>query len=321
VSGIRIGFRPEGIEIEGGLVWLDATRPKPFGLITHAHGDHVARHKTVLATPATAALFRKRNGPGPEFLERRYGETTRVGDLEITLLPAGHILGSAMALIEGRGQRLLYTGDVRLEGGLTCPPAQPVKADILITEATFGLPRYVFEPAGAVRARLLDFARETLEQGSTPVFLAYALGKAQELMALLSRAAIPVAAHGTVWNLCTVYREFGIPFPASRRLGRSGGRKAAVIVSRRYLKTPEVQSAAPLRVAAVTGWGERARGPEIDAVFALSDHADHPALLRLVRRVGPSKVHVVHGYAREFAGELRALGIDAEAVDGHAGPV
>jgi len=320
VKGLEVRFAPDGIEIAGGLIWLDATRPKPFGLITHAHGDHVARHKRILSTPATAALFRKRNGPGPEFLERRYAEPTRVGDLSITLLPAGHILGSAMALVEGRGQRLLYTGDVRIAGGLTCPPAQPVKADILITEATFGLPRHRFEPAPEVRARILEFARRTLDEGSTPVFLAYALGKAQELMALFSRAAFPVAAHGTVWNLCTVYREFGITFPASRRLGRSGVRKAAVIVPRRFLMTPAVQAAAPLKVAAVTGWGARALRPEVDRVFRLSDHSDHAELLRLVEHVAPRTVYVVHGYAREFAAELAARGFDAQPVEGHAGP-
>lgn len=316
----RVRFEPFGIEVEGGLLWLDSRRPKAFGVVTHAHGDHVARHTTVLCTPETAALMRRRRHTSPCYLERRYGETTTVGDLKVTLLPAGHILGSAMVLLEGPGGRLLYTGDVRPEGGLTCPPAAPEQADVLITEATFGRPDHRFPPAEAMRAELVRFAREALAAGVTPVFLAYALGKAQEVMTALGRAAIPVAAHGAVWALCDVYRGFGISFPGSRRLGRAGGRQAALVVPPNFLRQAEVQRWAPLRVAAVTGWGDRAVGPGVDRALQLSDHADYDGLLALVAAVAPKKVHVVHGYAEEFAADLRARGYDASAVEGHAGP-
>ena len=94
---MKLRFCDEGIEVEGGLLWLDATRPKTLGLVTHAHGDHVAKHETILCTPETAELVRRRTGRGPRFLEVRYGRPTTVGDLEVTLHPAGHELGSAMA--------------------------------------------------------------------------------------------------------------------------------------------------------------------------------------------------------------------------------
>ncbi|MHC4932745.1 MAG: MBL fold metallo-hydrolase, partial [Planctomycetota bacterium] len=250
---LAVRFDASGLEVEGGLLWLDARRSKALGVISHAHGDHVARHQTILCTPETAALVRRRSGGSPTFIEARYGDQTTVGDLTVTLLPAGHILGSAMVLLEGPSGSLLYTGDVRAEGGLTCPPAAPVPADVLVTEATFGRPDCVFPPPSEVRAEMVAWAREVLEEGTTPVFAAYALGKGQEVMAALAAAGVPVAAHGSVWSLCSVYRDFGIRFPRSRRLKRRSGRRAAVVVPPRFLRTPEVQECGRLRIAAVTG--------------------------------------------------------------------
>jgi Cft2 family RNA processing exonuclease len=316
----RLRFLPDGIGVEHGLLWLDARRRKPLGLVTHAHADHVARHETVLCTPETAALMRRRRGLGLTYLERRCGERTAVGGLHVTLLPAGHILGSAMALLEGPQGRVLYTGDVRLEGGLTCSPAQTVCADVLVMEATFGRPEHRFPPAEEVRAELVRFAGSVLAEGATPVFLAYALGKAQEVMTALCRAGIPVAAHAAVWRMCDVYRGFGHVFPGSRRLAGRARAAAAVVVPPGFQRQKEVTAAAPLRIAAVTGWGDRALGPGVERSFRLSDHADYDGLLRLAKAVAPKKIHVVHGYAEELASDLRALGFDAEAVPGHAGP-
>jgi Cft2 family RNA processing exonuclease len=316
-----VTFHRGGIEVEGGLLWLDSQRARPLGVITHAHGDHVAKHQRILCTPETAALVRRRSGSGPEFLERGYGQPTTVGDLRVTLLPAGHILGSAMARVEGPTGSLLYTGDVRLEGGLSCPPAEPTAADLLITEATFGRPDFAMPPADEVRESLVAFARETLEAGETPVFLAYALGKAQEVMLALASGDVPVAVHGAPWALCRVYRQFGVRFPRSRRLSdRRTKRRTAIVVPPRFRRAPEVLAAEPLRVAAVTGWGDRSLGPGVDLAFQLSDHSDYGQLLRLVERVAPRKTYVLHGYAAEFAESLRERGLDAEAVPGHSGP-
>jgi hypothetical protein len=118
----------------------------------------------------------------------------------------------------------------------------------------------LYAPAIAARAEMVDFARRALEEDATPVFLAYSLGKGQEVMATLARAEIPVAAHGSVWNVCAAYRLFGHKFPGSRKLTGKGARRAAIVVPPRWLNTSEVQSAKPLRIAAVTGWGARAEG-------------------------------------------------------------
>ena len=317
---MKLEFSGNGVGIDRGLLWIDAPKPKRLSVVTHAHGDHVAKHETILCTPPTAALVRLRTGTNSKFIEVPYGQKTAVGDSTVTLLQAGHILGSAMALVEGPRGSLLVTGDVHLSGNRTCPPATPRHADILVTESTFGRPDHRLPPAEAVRRDLAGFAHECLDLDITPVFLAYALGKAQEVMTILVEAGVPIAAHGTAWNLCRVYRSFGHAFPRSRKLGRGGGRRAAIVVPPRFRKTPEVTEQEPLRIAAVTGWGDRALQPGVERAFLLSDHSDFDGLLDLVTRVAPGKVYTMHGYAREFAAELVARGFDAEAVAGHSGP-
>jgi Cft2 family RNA processing exonuclease len=315
----RLEFAGNGVGIDGGLLWVDAPEPKPLCAVTHAHGDHVGRHRRIICTRPTAEMMRLRMGGNSEYRALDYGQAIAVGDLQVTLHSAGHVLGSAMVRVEGPRGSLLVTGDVRLDGGLTCPPAEPVHAETLVTESTFGRPDHRLPPAGEVRAEMLAFAREAIENGEAPVFLAYAFGKAQEVMALLCDAGLPVAAHGTVWNLARVYRTFGRSFPGARKLTR-GRSRAAIVVPPRFLNTPEVQASAPLRVAAISGWGDRTLREGIERSFPLSDHGDFDDLLELVARVKPERVYTIHGYARELAEELRGRGYDATAVEGHSGP-
>jgi len=315
-----VRFADEGIELAGGLLWLDATKPKPIGVVTHAHGDHVGRHKTIVCTRETAAFVRQRSGHDAHYVTLAYGEPYRVGDLEVTLRPAGHILGAAMVFVRGPHGTLLYTGDCKLSPGLTVGGAEPCKADVLITESTFGTPEHRLPPPEEARAQLLRFARERIEEDVTPVFLAYALGKGQEVLALLSQAGIPTAAHGAIWNLLGPYRAAGHAFPGARRLARNGARKAAIVTPPRYLDSAPVQASGRIAVASVTGWGGRTIRRGIDASIPLSDHADFDELIELARRVEPDRAYVLHGYAEEFAAELRKIGIDAEPVPGHSGP-
>ena len=313
-------FDDDGIEIANGLLWLDARKPKPIGVVTHAHADHVGRHETIICTRETAAFVRQRTGHKGRYVVLAYGEPYRVGDLEVTLHPAGHILGAAMVFLRGPHSTLLYTGDFKLAPGLTTPGAAPVPAQTLIMEATFGTPAHRLPPPEEARAQLVRFARERIEEGCTPVFLAYSLGKGQEVLALLTAAGIPTAAHGAIWNLLGPYRAAGHAFPGARRLARNGARRAAIVTPPRYLDSGPVRASGRLAVAAVTGWGDRTIRPGIDTAIPLSDHADYDELVELVARVAPEKVYVLHGYAREFAEDLRARGYDAEAVAGHSGP-
>src|SRR5262249_8036520 len=150
-----------------------------------------------------------------EWIERilEFGETRPAhgpgGFFDITLTPAGHIFGSAMALIEAGEERLLYTGDFKLRRGLSAEPCQPLRADTLIMETTYGQPKYRFPPSAEVIQGVIRFCREALDNDETPVLLGYSLGKSQEILCGLGEAGLPLMLHGAVHRLTRIYESFG----------------------------------------------------------------------------------------------------------------
>jgi Cft2 family RNA processing exonuclease len=304
-------------------LWLDAhhavTGPERV-FVSHAHSDHTARHREVILTAPTARLMQARLGgkrieqvlPFGEAREFTAGEVP----YRITLLPAGHILGSAIALVEADGESLLYTGDFKLRAGAAAELCEPRRADVLIMETTFGRPEYVFPPEAGVVADMVTFCREALAAGKTPFLLAYSLGKSQEILARIADAALPLAVHAQAHRLCQIYREFGqvLPDYAVYEPGETRGR--VVVCPPNATRLPN-EAADSVRRAVVTGW---ALNPGcrfqygVDAAFPLSDHADFPDLLRLVELVRPRQVLALHGFATEFARTLRERGHDARAL-------
>lgn len=238
----------------------------------------------------------------------------------LTARPAGHILGSAMAFIEWRDETLLYTGDFKLRPSLAAEQPEAGRANTLIMETTFGLPRYQFPPEETVRADILRFCRETLAAGATPVLYGYSLGKSQEILRGLADAGLPVMLQRDVRKMTKLYEKLGMNFPAHAAFEPETARDKVIIAPPNSLKTLQKVALAPLRSAAITGWAMdsscRYRSGT-DAAFPLSDHADYDGLLELVKQVQPKKVFTIHGFTREFAQTLRALGVDAVAPGWH----
>ena len=309
-----------GTYLPGCDFWLDPRGTRPFAFVSHAHSDHTGHHQRTILTAATARLMRARMGSSGKVQHiLSYGEPREFGAFRATLLPAGHILGSAQILIEHAGERLLYTGDFKLRGGLSSEPATSVEADTLIMETTFGLPHYRFPPVEETVARIIAFCRETLGEGSIPVLLGYSLGKAQEILTALAGAELPVMLHGSVWQMTRLYEEMGMTFPPYSRY------EPGSVAGHVFLCPPATAGSAMLenlpskRVAMITGWGLDGGAKYrygCDEVFPLSDHADYAELLELVRLVNPSRVLTLHGFADEFATDLRARGIEAWSLTG-----
>jgi len=302
---------------EAGL-WLDPRASSARAFVSHAHSDHTGRHAMTLATSETLALMRLRIGvPKGAVQDIPFGEVCEFDAFRLRLLPAGHVLGSAQCLIESASGSLLYTGDFKLRPGLTSGAAGSCRAETLVMETTFGLPRYVFPPSETVRAAIAGFCRETLASGRVPALLAYSLGKAQEVLALLGREGLPAMPHPSIARLLPVYEAAGYHFPAAADWDplRAG---ASVLVcppsAARSLKPVE-----RLRTALISGWAiDRSAiyRSRCDAAFPLSDHAGYDELLRHVENVAPRRVLTLHGFAQEFAGDLRARGIEAWALTG-----
>ena len=310
-----------GVHLPSCDLWLDPRGTRSFAFVSHAHSDHTGHHQRIILTEATARFMRARLGSSGKVQHvMTYGEAREFGSFRATLLPAGHMLGSAQILIEQGGERLLYTGDFKLRKGLSSEPAESVRADTLIMETTFGLPRYKFPPSAKTVARIISFCREALAAGEVPVLLGYSLGKAQEILAGLSGAGLPVMLHGSVWQMTRLYEELGAAFPAYSRYEPGSVNGHVLLCPPATARSAMLENIPSKRVAMITGWGIDARSVHryrCDAVFPLSDHADYGELLELVERVNPSRVLTLHGFAAEFAQDLRRKGIEAWSLTGN----
>lgn len=299
--------------------WMDATRPVVRSFVSHAHFDHLGRHKEILCTAATSRFIRDRQPLKAAQHVLSFGQTERLtADCAVTLHPAGHILGSAQILLEHeRHGSLLYTGDFKLRPGLAAERCATPRADVLVMETTFGLPRYLMPPEEQVMADMAGFCREALAAGDTPIFFCYSLGKSQEVIRGLAAHGVNLMAHTGIVTLCRAYEELGEPMPVVRELAADQVEGHAVIWPPQAGTGALFRSISRKRTAAVTGWaldaGARFR-LRCDAAFPLSDHADYADLLRFVEAVDPKRVYTVHGFAGEFAADLRRLGREAWAL-------
>jgi len=263
--------------------------------VSHAHADHMPRNRlaNVVATQPTLDFMKRRgfsgNGSSLPFFQ------LFVTDLcSVTLYPAGHILGSAMIFIESDQGTLLYTGDYRI------PPSPategfnaPKYADILITEATFALPIYKWKPHEVLAEEIRNFAKESLNDGYTPIFLGYNLGKAQELMHLLAPLNHPMMIDGAGYKLCDVYENNGISLGSYTAYDRD-------TCEGKILVGPGTGFASHLsktRIAYCSGWAaneSRRTQLTVDKLIPISDHLDFFELIRFCKKIAPQKVYITH---------------------------
>ena len=324
MSVLQLEFRSGGVRLPQLGLWLDPHEPQTGSekvFVSHAHSDHVAEHREVIVSAPTAKLMQARlSGVRREIiLELRQPHRFDGGprSFDLTLLPAGHIFGSAMALLEAEGQSLLYTGDFKLRAGLSAEPCEPRPADILVMETTYGRPEYCFPPTAAVLRGIVRFCREALDNDETPVLLGYSLGKSQELLCGLGEAGLPFMLHGAVWKLTRIYEQFGQCFPPYEPYEAGAARGKVLVCPPHVVNSAMLRNLGPRRTAILTGWAVDPNCPyryQCDAAFPLSDHADFSDLVALVQQVHPKQVYTLHGFAADFAQTLRGLGFNAQAL-------
>ena len=318
---IRVEFTRD-IHLPDVGLWLDPRRSKPFAFVSHAHSDHVARHQQILCSPVTAHLLKIRYRINPErMMPCDFFQAKEIAGFRYTLLPAGHIAGSAMIHITclNSGATLLYTGDYKLRSSRTVETASWLKADTLIMESTFGLPRYVLPPAEQIEKQIVTFVSETIERGDTPILLGYSLGKAQEIAAILAAHDLPFLSAACVATMTEACRKVGMPLPEAELFHDHVPRGFSLIAPPQALRLAAMAKLPRLRSAIMTGWaidpGARFRY-RTDATIPLSDHADYPDLLRTVELVEPENILTVHGSTRELAAALRSRNHNAWSIHG-----
>ena len=304
-------------------LFLDSRKPRALSFISHAHGDHIETHDVAIATPATAALTGHRIALKTVTALDYNVEHRTDPHTSLRLLPAGHVLGSAMLHVTRPEGALLYTGDFKLRRCLTVPCAAPTRADVLVMESTYGRPVFRFPPRERVVEQLVDLVTGAMRAGRQPVVLGYSLGKSQEAARVLTGAGVNVTLHGAAHALCEIYEKFGVPLGRLRRYRREDFhgpaaldlRERGVLVAPPHVARTSFVTAFdnPLRIV-LTGWAvlkDAKYRYGVDHALPLSDHADFDELLELVEIVKPRKVYTHHGF-RAFADELRVRGIDAE---------
>ncbi len=324
MSELALQYRYGALYLPRLGLWLDPHDPKTGPeqvFVSHAHSDHVGAHREVILSAPTARLMQARLGGARLEHVLPFGETrpfTGAGaPYQLTLLPAGHIFGSAMSLIEAEGGSLLYTGDFKLRRGLSAEACEPRHADILVMETTYGRPRYQFPPTEAVLRGVVRFCREALDNEETPVLLGYSLGKSQELLCGLAGAGLPLMLHGAVHSLTQIYEQFGQCFPKYEPYDAATARGKVLVCPPSVSGSAMLRNLGRVRTAVLTGWAVEPNCRfryRADAAFPLSDHADFSDLVDLVRQVAPRKVYTLHGFAADFAQTLRDLGFEAWAL-------
>ena len=306
-----------GVYLPKQDVWLDPWEAKDFGFVSHAHGDHIAPHKEVIVSQRTACLMRVRL-PGSRIEHALpFSERRSVRAIDVMLIPAGHIFGSAQCLIFADEGMLLYTGDFKLRPGKSAEQAEWRQADTLVMETTFGLPCYRFPPTNLVVEQIVAFCREAIDAGEVPVLLGYSLGKAQEILCCLDGVGLTPMLHDSIFQMTRIYEEFGQSFCKYVRYNRNDVAGKVLICPPSANRSEMLERIPRKRVALVSGWAvdpDAVYRYRVDAAFPLSDHADYDDLLRYVEFVQPRQVLTLHGFAAAFACDLRRRGVEAWAL-------
>jgi DNA ligase-1 len=306
-----------GVYLPKEDIWLDPWDAKPFAFVSHAHSDHIAPHAEIIVSERTARLMQARLPGERNEHVLNFGETTTVRGLDVTLLPAGHIFGSAQFYLETSEGSLLYTGDFKLRPGRSAEAPEWRQAETLIMETTFGLPRYRFPPTEEIIGQIVAFCRDALETGAVPVLLGYSLGKAQEILCALAGAGLKPMLHGTVHRMTRIYEQFGQEFCEYERYNANHVAGKVLICPPSVARSRMLEKIPEKRLAMMSGWAVEPSAVyryQVDAAFPLSDHADYTDLLRYVELVNPQRVLTLHGFAAEFARDLRERGIEAWAL-------
>lgn len=294
----------KGLYCRPGGFHIDPYGGAARAVITHGHSDHARPgHDHVLATRETLAVMTTRLGTPARSSTQAlaYGEKISIGDVAVTLFPAGHVLGSAQVLIEWQGARVVVSGDYKRSADPTCPPFEVVPCHLFITEATFALPVFQHGDAGDEVAKLLKSRAQFPERAH--VVGAYGLGKSQRVIALLRAAGYerPIYLHGALVACCTLYESFGV---------RLGELKSATGAKREELKG-EIVLAPPSAIADrwsrrlpdpvtafASGWMRvraRARQQGVELPLVISDHADWRELIETIADTGAEEIWVTHG--------------------------
>lgn len=308
---------PAGLYCPTGDFYIDPHRAVDRAVVTHAHSDHArSGHRSVLAHPLTLTVIKKRIDARVNGQPVEYGSPLVINGVRLSLHPAGHVPGSAQVRIEHKGLVAVVTGDYKLEHDGLTEPYEQQRCHWFLTECTFGIPAFKWEPQAEVVEKIVRCYEENRSHGTTTILAAYALGKAQRLLHLLAPRIPLICVHRSVGSINGALSKAGLELPEAIGMNAAAARDHTpdrlVIAPSFALRESWVRHLGPSSVYTVSGWVAmqwRGRGGN---GFAMSDHADWPGLNRAVRESGAERVTLDHGYVKEFQSALTRNGIAAD---------
>ncbi|GAB5473994.1 MAG: ligase-associated DNA damage response exonuclease [Maribacter sp.] len=310
-------FTDKGIYCHEAKVYIDPWKPVDKAIITHGHADHsrwghqqyITHHRNI---PIISHRLGKINVTGKE-----WGEVFTINNVQFSLHPAGHIIGSSQVRVTHKGEIWVFTGDYKDEDDGVSTPFEPIKCHTFITECTFGLPAFKWTTQKQVFADINQWWTQNKAEGKTSVLFGYSLGKAQRLLKYLDADIGNIFTHGAIENMTEVLRPM-MDFPETKLITKET--KKNELLGHIVLAPPSahgstwIRKMVPYVTASASGWmtfrGARRRRA-IDKGFVLSDHCDWQGLLNSIKATGAEKIICTHGYTEIFSRYLRELGYDA----------
>jgi len=323
---------PAGLFCAEGEFHIDPWHGVPRAVITHAHGDHARAGSAVyLCADECAPLLTRRFGADAVVESVAYGTSVTLGSVRVSFHPAGHILGSAQVRIEGPEGVWVVSGDYKRAVDPTCAPFEVVPCDTFVTESTFGLPIYRWDPTETVITEILEWWEHNTRQSVASVLFCYTLGKAQRLLAELARVTDrPVFVHGMMSATIEAYRLAGIPMlptiPLIEKPRGTSFEGELVLAPLSARGTPWMRRLGDHLDAFASGL-MRVRGVRrqraYDRGFVISDHADWAAILQTITETGARRVLTTHGHAEPLSRFLAEQGYETGTIrtawEGEAG--
>ena len=316
-----IEFTDKGLFCRQGNFYIDPWKPVEHAVITHGHSDHArAGSQAYLCHRQSLPILQLRLGPNA-YQTTEWGENIYMNGVQVSLHPAGHVIGSSQIRVEYNGEVWVASGDYKTENDGISGAFEPVKCNTFITESTFGLPIYNWKTQTEIYNNIQQWILTNKAAERTSVLIAYSLGKAQRVLQAAAEVADNIYVHGAIWNMHETLVNAGWKLPLVKRVMFDTPKeafKAGVIIAPPSADgTPWMKRFTPYSVGVCSGWMQvrgNARRRNVDAGFVMSDHADWKGLLQAVEATGAEKVYVTHGFQAAFSRYLNEKGISAGEV-------
>ena len=313
---------PKGLYSPQAGLYIDPKSKAGKAIITHGHSDHSARGQELfIAHKLTLAILKKNFGKKINVKQVEYGEEFTVNGVKISLHPAGHVPGSAQVRLEYKGEVAVVSGDYKLEDDGFTTPYEPVKCNVFVTESTFALPIYKWQPQKIIFSDINNWWRKNREKGKVSVLTAYPLGKSQRLLHNVDSSIGQIFSYANVHELNILFVEHGLKLPETELVDENTPAAklegSLIIASPAISRSQVLQKIKNYSIGFASGWMNSfipKRMGNIDTGFAISDHADWEGLNSAIKATGAEKIYVTHGFTNQFVRWLKENGHDASVL-------